>query len=95
MSKFTLKVDHALGTAEAMKRIRAAADAQSSKASGFVKEAVWSENSLRVDGTGFSGEMRVADRDVTVEAELGFPASLMPLKIRKEAEAWLRGVLER
>lgn len=93
MARFTIKVDHALGSAEAMKRIRSAAEAQKAKAAGFVKEAIWSENSLHVDGQGFSGDIRVADRDVTVDAELGFPASLMPLKIQKEAEAWLRTVL--
>ena len=93
MAKLTVKVDHALGAAEAMKRLRAAADAQSKKASGFVNSAVWSENSLHVEGKGFSGDMRVGERDVTVDAELGFPASLMPMKIQKEAENWLRGVL--
>jgi putative polyhydroxyalkanoate system protein len=93
MAKLTIKIDHTLGTVEAMKLIRAAADSQAAKASGFVKSAVWSENSLHVDGKGFSGDLRVGERDVTIDAELGFPASLMPMKVQKEAEAWLRGVL--
>jgi putative polyhydroxyalkanoate system protein len=93
MAKLTIKVDHTLGTAEAMRLLRAAAEAHQKKVSGFVNSAVWSENSLHVDGKGFSGDIRVADRDVTVDADLGFPASLMPMKIQKEAEAWLRSVL--
>lgn len=93
MAKVSIKVGHALGATEAMKLIRDAANAQASKASGFVKSAVWTDNTLHVDGKGFTGELRVGDSDVTVDADLGFPASLMPLKIQKEAEAWLRGVL--
>jgi putative polyhydroxyalkanoate system protein len=93
MTKVSIKIDHELGTAEAMKLIRTAAEQQAAKAAGFVKSAVWTDTTLHVDGHGFSGDIRVADREVTVDAELGFPASLMPMKAQKEAEAWLRGVL--
>lgn len=94
MSNISLTIEHALGSAEALKRIRAAADAQQARAAGFVKSVTWTEGGARVEGTGFSGEISVGEREVRVDAELGFPASLMPMKAKKEAEAWLRGVLE-
>lgn len=93
MAKLTVTIDHTLGAAEAMKRIRAAADSQAAKASSYVKSVEWTANSAHVDGKGFSGDLRVGERDVTIDADLGFPASLMPMKVKKEAEAWLRGVL--
>ncbi|MBL8859630.1 MAG: polyhydroxyalkanoic acid system family protein [Planctomycetes bacterium] len=94
MAHFSIKVDHDLGTETAMQRIRTAAEAQRAKAAGLVKDVAWTANSARVEGTGFSGEIRVGEREVVVDAELGFPASLMPMKAQKEAEAWLRGVLD-
>lgn len=94
MAKISIKVDHTLGATEAMQRIRTAAEAQQAKASAFVKDVTWTANSARVTGTVFSGEIRVGENAVDVEAELGFPASLMPMKAQKEAEAWLRGVLD-
>ncbi|MDZ4773695.1 MAG: polyhydroxyalkanoic acid system family protein [Planctomycetota bacterium] len=94
MSKVSLTIEHTLGTVEAMRRIRTAAEAQRAKAAGFVSNVTWTEDVARVEGTGFSGEIRVSEREVKIDAELGFPASLMPMKIKKEAEAWLRGVLD-
>lgn len=93
MARITLEVEHALGAAEAARRIREAAEAQRAKAAGFVKSVTWTADSARVEGQGFAGEIQIGERSVVVDAELGFPANLMPLKARKEAEAWLRGVL--
>lgn len=93
MANISFKVEHALGAAEALKRVRAAAEAQRSKAAGFVNDVAWTANGARVDGKGFSGEIQVGERDVSVDANLGFPASLMPLKVQREAEAWLRSAL--
>jgi putative polyhydroxyalkanoate system protein len=89
MTKLTFKVDHALGKAEAMKRIREAAEKHKDKVAGYVKDLQWTADGARVEGTGFSGELRVGERDVTIEADLGFPVSLMPMKIQREAETWL------
>lgn len=93
MAKISVKVDHTLGAAEALKRIRTAAEAQRAKVSAFVSEVAWTASGVRVVGQGFSGEIHVGESDVTVDAELGFPASLMPMKVQREAEAWLRGAL--
>lgn len=93
MAKISVKVEHALGAAEAMKRLRAAADAAAGKTASFVNRVEWSERGAVVDGKGFSGSFAVGERDVTIEADLGFPASLMPMKIQRDAEEWLRKTL--
>jgi len=95
MTKISVKVDHELGAAEAMKRLRAAADAAGAKASSFVNKVEWNANGAVVDGKGFSGSFAVGERDVTIDADLGFPANLMPLKIQRDAEDWLRKTLAR
>jgi putative polyhydroxyalkanoate system protein len=89
MAKMTFKVEHALGKAEAMRRIREAAEKHKDEAARYVKDVQWTADGVRVTGTGFSGELRVGERDVTIEADLGFPASLMPMKIQREAQSWL------
>lgn len=94
MAKIAIQVEHALGQQAAFERIRKAAEEHRDKVAGFVRELTWTSDSVRVQGQGFSGEIRVSERHVDVEADLGFPASLMPMKVRKEAEAWLRKVLE-
>lgn len=93
MTKVEVKVEHALGAVEALRRIRSAAEALRRDHGALVQEVRWTEEGARVVGKGFEGALRVTETDVTVDAELGFPASLMPLKARREGEAWLRGVL--
>lgn len=93
MAKISVKVDHTLGSVEALKRLRSAAEAQRAKVAGFLNEVEWTPRGARVDGKGFSGEIQVDESAVTVDADLGFPASLMPLKVKREAEAWLRSAL--
>lgn len=93
MAKIAIQVEHALGKQAAFERIRIAAEAHQKKLQDFVQTVEWSADSVRVAGRGFSGEIRVGEREVAVDAELGFPASLMPMKVRKEAEAWLHQVL--
>ncbi len=93
MAKMSFKVEHALGKAEAMRRIRAAAEQHKDKTSVYVKEMQWTPEGARVVGTGFSGEIRVGEREVTIDADLGFPASLMPMKIQREAESMLGKML--
>ena len=90
MGKMSFKVEHALGKAEAMRRIREAAEKHKDKAAGYVKDVQWTADSVRVVGKGFSGDLHVGERDVTIDVDLGFPASLMPLKIQREAESWLQ-----
>ncbi len=89
MATISFKVEHTLGKAEAMRRIRAAAEEHKDKVAGFANDVQWSPDGAHVDGKGFSGDLRVNERDVTIEADLGFPASLMPMKIQREAESWL------
>jgi putative polyhydroxyalkanoate system protein len=90
MATISFKVEHALGKAEAMRRIRAAADEHKDKVAGFAKQLQWSPDGAHVEGKGFSGDLRVGEKDVIIEADLGFPASLMPMKIQREAESFLR-----
>ncbi len=94
MAKIAIQVEHALGRQAAFERIRMAAEEHRDKVAGFVQDLTWTSDSVRVQGKGFSGEIRVGESSVDVDAELGFPASLMPMKVRKEAEAWLRKVLD-
>lgn len=93
MSKLQVRVEHALGAAEAERRIRAAADQLVAQKPDVVKSIAWSDGVAHVVGPGFEGDLRVHDRDVEIEAELGFMLSMFALKARKEGEAWLANLL--
>ena len=93
MAKVEVTVEHSLGASEAMRRIRAAAEDLRREHGSLVKEFEWTGDGARVVGKGFEGNLRVGESNVKVEAELGFPASLMPLKAKREGEEWLRKLL--
>lgn len=93
MGKLQVKVDHALGANEARKRLEQAAEKLRKEHGSLVGSLVWSPSGAHVEGTGFEGDLTVGEREVVADVELGFPASLMPLKARREVEGWLRGVL--
>ena len=93
MSKLQVKVDHTLGAIEARKRIEKAAEDLRKENASLVESLTWSASGAHVAGKGFEGDLTVGEREVVADVELGFPASLMPMKARREVEAWLRGVL--
>ena len=93
MEKLQVKVDHALGASEARKRLEKASEVLRKEHGSLVASLVWSASGAHVAGAGFEGDLTVGEREVVADVELGFPASLMPLKARREVEAWLRGAL--
>jgi len=93
MGQVQIRVEHALGRAEAQRRIRAAADAQAQKGSKYVQSLTWSEGGAHVVGDGFEGTLTIGDTDVAGDVELGWKLAFFPLKIQREAEAYLREIL--
>lgn len=93
MGKVQIRVEHALGRVEAQRRIRAAAEAQAEKGAKYVKSLSWSEGGAHVVGDGFEGKLAIGDTEVTGDVDLGWKLAFFPLKIQREAEAYLRELL--
>ncbi|MCY2959706.1 MAG: polyhydroxyalkanoic acid system family protein [Planctomycetota bacterium] len=93
MGSVRIRVEHALGRQEALSRIRRAADGLGAKGAAYVKSVEWSESGAVVAGDGFDGRFVVTDTDVTAEVELGWKLAFFPLKVQRDAEAWLRDLL--
>jgi hypothetical protein len=93
MKTVTLRVEHALGRAEAMSRIRKAAEGLTGRSAAFVKSIEWSDTGASVVGEGFQGRLTVNDTDVVGEVELGWALAFLPLKVQRDGEAWIGGLL--
>ncbi len=93
MKTVTLRVEHALGRTEALSRIRKAAEGLSGRSAAFVKSIEWSDTGARVVGEGFQGQLTVSDTDVVGEVELGWQLAFLPLKVQRDGEAWIGGLL--
>jgi len=93
MTNVQIRVEHKLGRAEALARIRRAADGMGAKAASYVRSAEWSDTGAVVVGNGFDGRFVVSDVDVTADVELGWKLSFFPLKVQREAEVWLADLL--
>lgn len=93
MGSVRIRVEHALGRDEALARIRRAAEQLSARGSGYVRSIEWSETGAVVVGEGFEGRLVVTDVEVTSEVELGWKLAFFPLKVQRDAEAWLRELL--
>lgn len=94
MGHVTARVEHSLGAAEAERRLRKAAEElQESKHGALVRSLAWNTGVATVEGKGFEGTLTVREAEVVVEAELGLPASLFPMKAKREAEEWLKRLL--
>lgn len=94
MGNVQIRVEHALGRAEALRRIRAAAEGMDAKAASYVKSVEWSDTGAVVHGSGFDGRFAVSDTDVTAEVELGWKLAFFPLKVQRDGEAFLRDLLK-
>ncbi len=94
MGQVTLRVEHALGRAEALRRIQAAAEKLRERAGSVVRTLEWTEAGAEVAGDGFEGTLAVGETDVTGTVELGWKLAFFPLKVQREGEAWLRDVLQ-
>jgi hypothetical protein len=92
MAEVTIRVEHALGRAEALARIRRAAEGLAQQGR-VVQRLEWSETGALVAGDGFEGRLVVGDAEVTGSVELGWKLAFFPLKVRREAEAWLAELL--
>ncbi|MBL8863831.1 MAG: polyhydroxyalkanoic acid system family protein [Planctomycetes bacterium] len=92
MAEVTIRVSHTLGRAEALARLRRATEglAQSGR---IVRTLEWSVESARVAGDGFEGQLVVGETEVTGRVELGWKLAFFPLRVQREAEAWLREAL--
>lgn len=93
MGTVRIRVEHALGRAEALGRIRRAAEGLGSNAAKYVKSVEWSDAGAVVVGDGFDGRFVVGDTDVTAEVELGWKLAFFPLKVQRDGEAFLRDLL--
>ncbi len=94
MGTVRVRVEHKLGRAEALGRIRRAAEGMGSKAAAYVRTVEWSETGAVVVGEGFDGRFVVSETDVTAEVELGWKLAFFPLKVQRDAEAWLGELLK-
>jgi len=93
MGNVQIRVEHALGRAEALGRIRKAAESMGSSAAKYMKSVEWSDSGAVVVGDGFDGRFVVTDSDVTAEVELVWKLAFFPLKVQRDGEAWLRDLL--
>jgi hypothetical protein len=82
-----------VGRAEALGRIRRAAEGMGSKAASYVRSVEWTETGAVVVGEGFDGRFVVSETDVTAEVQLGWKLAFFPLKVQRDAEAWLAELL--
>lgn len=94
MTNVQIRVEHKLGRQEALARIRRAADGMGAKAASYIRSAEWSDTGAVVAGNGFDGRFVVSDTDVTADVDLGWKLSFFPLKVQREAEAWLADLLK-
>jgi hypothetical protein len=92
MAEVTIRVQHALGRAEALARIRRAAD-ELVQQGRVVRRLEWSETGAIVAGDGFEGRLVVEETEVTGAVVLDWKLSFFPLKVRREAEGWLAELL--
>lgn len=93
MGTVQIRVEHALGRDEALVRIRNAAEQLSSRGSGYVRSIEWSESGAVIVGESFEGRLVVTEVEVTGDVELGWKLAFFPLKVQRDAEAWLRDLL--
>lgn len=93
MGNVRIRVEHALGREQALDRIRRAAEGLTSKGSGYVRSVEWSESGAVVVGESFEGRLEVTEVEVTGEVVLGWKLAFFPLKVQRDAEAWLRELL--
>jgi hypothetical protein len=93
MATVQLRVEHKLGRAEALARIRKAVDGVGAKAAAYVQSIEWSDSGAVVHGNGFDGRVVVTDTDMTAEVELGWKLAFFPLKVQRDGEAFLRDLL--
>jgi putative polyhydroxyalkanoate system protein len=93
MGSVRIRVEHALGRDEARARIQGAAAGLTEK-SALVRSIAWTEDGAQVAGDGFDGRLSIGDTEVVGEVELGWKLAFFPLKVRRDAEAWLQDLLK-
>jgi hypothetical protein len=93
MGNVRIRVEHALGRDEALRRIQAAAEELRARGGSPVQRLEWHESGAIVVGDSFEGRLVVTEVEVTGEVELGWKLAFFPLKVQRDAEAWLRNLL--
>jgi putative polyhydroxyalkanoate system protein len=74
---------HCLGKDEARKRVADVAESLSNK---YGVSSSWDGDELKIDGSGVSGCITVAEQSVNAEVKLGFALSMMESTIRTSLE---------
>ena len=74
---------HCLGKDEARKRVADVAESLSSK---YGVSSSWDGDDLKIDGSGVSGCISVAEQSVNAQVKLGFALSMMESTIRTSLE---------
>jgi len=75
--------EHGLGMDEARKRVADIADELCSK---YGLNATWSDDELKINGSGIDCRIAVAEQSVDVKVKLGFALSMMSSVIRTSIE---------
>ncbi len=90
--KVSIRIEHALGRDEARTRIQRAAAGLAEK-TALVRQIQWTDEGATITGDGFDGRLTIGDTDVVGEVELGWKLAFFPLKVQRDAEAWLQNLL--
>ncbi len=88
----SIRVAHTLGREEARTRIQRAAAGLAEK-TALVRTIQWTEAGATIAGDGFDGRLTITDTEVVGEVELGWKLAFFPLKVQRDAEAWLQNLL--
>jgi hypothetical protein len=93
MTSIEVRVPHALGRAEALRRIRAKAEPMIASGRAPITSLEWTDEGARIASANSSGTLACTDTEVVVNAELGGFAAFMSAGAKKAVEGWLREVL--
>lgn len=93
MTTIEVRVPHALGRAEALRRIRAKAEPMIASGRAPITSLEWTDEGARIASANSSGTLVCTDAEVVVRAELGGFVAFMSAGAKKAVDGWLREVL--
>lgn len=93
MTTIEVRVPHALGRAEALRRIRAKAEPMIASGRAPITSLEWTDEGARIASANSSGTLVCTDAEVVVTAELGGFVAFMSAGAKKAVDGWLREVL--
>lgn len=94
MTTIEVRVPHALGKAEALRRIKAKAEPMIASGRAPITSMEWTDDGARVASANSQGELVCSDTEVVVTARLGGFVALMSIGAKKAVEDFLKKTLE-